>query len=1202
MVGDKGFAGQIGRRCFAIVLGALLALPAVAPARQAPKQPSNAKPYFDSRSAERAEAARANTTVAAARPSRRTNVARAQLRRELGAQGVLSIDPLTGTPRQLLRTDGALSQSRGGDRVTIAREYLSANRAALGLDAADLDKLSVYRQASTKRGMTLVHLRQVYAGIPAFDNDVRVAIDRAGRVISVAGSPRHDLAVASTDPQLSASEALKRLQRNVGVERAITVRSGPDGARHVTRFASGDVARLVLFGAASGARLAWHITYRATANATYAAVVDASSGAILLRQNLVKDAASALVYPNHPGAGAPQSVDLEDYGLEPGATVLDGLYARTWSDINDDDEISPGEDIPNSAGTNFIYPFTPFGSSVPALAAGCMDGTRPCAWDPADRDSWLTNRKQNGTQAFYLAGRFAQHLAGDEVLFTDDWGSFEVGGTGGDDPVELNADDGANSEGDGGPDSAHVNNANMSTPPDGESPRMQMYLMEDSATDGLDFRNVNTGDDSGVLWHEFTHGLSNRLVIDADGVGALNSPHSAAMGEAWSDWYASDLQVRDGLKSDSLGTPGEINIGDYTDLDFGVLRTEALDCPVGAVDELCPGGAATAVGGYTLGDFGKVAGVPEVHADGEIWAQTLWDLRQALGVKVGSAGVGSDLALILVSDGMRVSPVEPSMLDMRNAILAADEFDFGGALHEVVWDVFRNRGMGYFAAVIDGGDTAPEEDFSAPPEPGGPTGTVTGIVTDGDSGLPLEGVRVGLGGHTTPNVGELLADETGADGRYEIEGVPTGTYPKLAFLPSAGFDPFVARDVVVTTDDTTTRNAAMRRDWAAIGGGAEIEEASDDTGGPFGCGVDRVFDQAPGSAWSAFNPTSEDPDNPHAGPPTVTLQLPETIDVSTFLLDPSAGCGDGASSTTREYTLETSSDGTTFQIAVDGRGANGFTDGAIAHFNQRDPAGSTGQNVRYIRLTMLNPLRQGDDCAPNACSGTDFIDFSELVVRGGTPNELPSGSLAADRTSAQQGMPVTFTASFSDSDSAITGYDWDFDGNGTVDRSTDGPFTARVAAKDFRGGSGTATRPITVTAPPPPPPGPPGPPGTPGTPGTPPGTTPTPLPTVLLSRRGTRQVTFDVTCRRRCDVLGKLTVSLSLAKRLGLPRGTYTLRKVERRVTSTNKQRFTLRLTAKQVSAARRLGLSRIEATLTVRATYLNGRRSGDRRPVNIKL
>ena len=64
---------------------------------------------------------------------------------------------------------------------------------------------------------------------------------------------------------------------------------------------------------------------------------------------------------------------------------------------------------------------------------------------------------------------------------------------------------------------------------------------------------------------------------------------------------------------------------------------------------------------------------------------------------------------------------------------------------------------------------------------------------------------------------------------------------------------------------------------------------------------------------------------------------------------------------------------------------------------------------------------------------------------------------------------MTFDASsFTDPDSKITGYDWDFDGDGTVDRSTDTPttefaygdagsFTAKVAAKDFRGGAGEAT-------------------------------------------------------------------------------------------------------------------------------------------------
>ena len=100
------------------------------------------------------------------------------------------------------------------------------------------------------------------------------------------------------------------------------------------------------------------------------------------------------------------------------------------------------------------------------------------------------------------------------------------------------------------------------------------------------------------------------------------------MGEGWSDWYALDLLVRDGLKTDDAGA-GEVDIGHYTDADpahrCARRRSTARSASRPRARAL-PGR-----GGYTLGDFGKIAGGPEVHADGEIWAQTLWDLRGAVG-------------------------------------------------------------------------------------------------------------------------------------------------------------------------------------------------------------------------------------------------------------------------------------------------------------------------------------------------------------------------------------------------------------------------------------------------------------------------------------------------------------------------------------------------------------------------------------------
>ena len=272
---------------------------------------------------------------------------------------------------------------------------------------------------------------------------------------------------------------------------------------------------------------------------------------------------------------------------------------------------------------------------------------------------------------------------------------------------------------------------------------MQMYLFRDTAADRCDFRSINGGDDSGVVWHEYTHGLSNRLVTNADGTGALSSAHSGAMGEGWSDWYASDLQVRDGLKTDDRRTPGEIDIGDYSDADPARAAQPGARLPgQRARPRSAPAARTPAPAATRSATSARSSARPEVHADGEIWAETLWDLRQALcGCRRSPRA--------LVTDGMRLSPPEPSMLDMRNAILAAEQATFGGRHDDAIWEVFRVRGMGYFAAATDGADTEPVEDFTPPPAPAAPRAPSTGVVTDADSGLPLAGVRVGFGGHTS---------------------------------------------------------------------------------------------------------------------------------------------------------------------------------------------------------------------------------------------------------------------------------------------------------------------------------------------------------------------------------------------------------------------------------------------------------------------
>ena len=99
-----------------------------------------------------------------------------------------------------------------------------------------------------------------------------------------------------------------------------------------------------------------------------------------------------------------------------------------------------------------------------------------------------------------------------------------------------------------------------------------------------------------------------------------------------------------------------------------------------------------------------MASAPEVHDDGEIWAQTLWDLRDELGIEDARA---------LVSGGIRLAPSSPGFLDMRDAILqSARAQELATA---PIWEVFAGRGMG-FGAADGGGSNATEasNDFTVP--------------------------------------------------------------------------------------------------------------------------------------------------------------------------------------------------------------------------------------------------------------------------------------------------------------------------------------------------------------------------------------------------------------------------------------------------------------------------------------------------------
>ena len=198
------------------------------------------------------------------------------------------------------------------------------------------------------------------------------------------------------------------------------------------------------------------------------------------------------------------------------------------------------------------------------------------------------------------------------------------------------------------------------------------------------------------------------------------------MGEAWSDYYAMDYLVSQGLEPDTKAS-GEVLEGKYLMGGEIPFRTMAIDCPVASTVANCT--SDTSEGGYTYGDVPTVNGTgPEVHASGEVWAQTLWDLRKKLGRKAAD---------MVITRGMELSAADPTFLDMRNAIVQADLAVYGGSHRSAIWKVFAKRGMGWYAGTFDSADGNPVEDFHVPPAPNDPRSTVSGQVLDAKTGVPV---------------------------------------------------------------------------------------------------------------------------------------------------------------------------------------------------------------------------------------------------------------------------------------------------------------------------------------------------------------------------------------------------------------------------------------------------------------------------------
>ena len=630
-------------------------------------------------------------------------------------------------------TGGPSTAAAETNPLSILLNHLNENRAAYGLTQADLSDYIVtdmYQTADT--GVTHIYLRQQINGIDLLTSHANANILPDGSIltVNVFFTPNLDRTAFDGQPVLTAAEAASRVadQLSLSISEAIIIEESSGDIDQAVVLSSGGIsedpipARLVYVETErQGVRLAWELLIDPLNRANYWQIAaDATTGEILAKYDWLVEhdmAHIALAEPRdlvqrtdhahnyfHDQEHAHTHVDAPAEPISPPFVVPAGTATGTYRVFAIPFESPTAPGAVHTLVANPAHPVaSPFGwhdtNGVPGPEftitrgnnvhayldtnnSGSPDpGSEPdggpglifdFAFDPTLPPSGGTNPQASVVNLFYWNNIVHDLLyvhGFDEVSGNFQVNNYGRGGIGNDD-VRAEGQDG------GG-----MNNANFFTPPDGSRPRMQMYNwnLTTPHRDG-DF-------DAGIIAHEYGHGWSIRLTGGPSVVNCLNNQEQ--MGEGWSDYLAVVFTAQ---------------AGDTRTTNRGVGTYALGQPPDGNGIRPAPYNTDMAINWYTYANLpdGNIS-VP--HGVGFIWNTMLWEMYWDLVDEYGfnanlyddwNSG-GNNLALRLVSDGLKFQPCSPGFVDGRDAILAADMALTGGTNQCTIWGSFAKRGLGYSA-------------------------------------------------------------------------------------------------------------------------------------------------------------------------------------------------------------------------------------------------------------------------------------------------------------------------------------------------------------------------------------------------------------------------------------------------------------------------------------------------------------------------
>ena len=612
-----------------------------------------------SREVDRRPATKGGTIVTSARESLLKSAAEEVSRALPGDQRVrvASMDATTGNPAALAMDDAPAEE---GNFVSRALAHVQTVGEALGLSPeqpVEFAPDSTVQKASS--GARAVHLQQLYKGITVYGAARTVRFQPDGAITESVGSTVTVAENRPVRPGLTVEDAVQRAAEHVASPdedeqgktdafgeplRPASVDLAGFEPRVIAAFPDRPDLASVLepgpFGAEIRAsliwfpldelRLSWEVLLTlGNYDEQYRSIVDAETGEILFCKQLVTSAAGRGNVYRVDGSQDRELVDfpmeLEEHGLPIPRDLIAG-FPDPW--------VEEG----SASGNSVFAHLDDTGPTLEGIISGetvVFDPEDPVGDDQKVLNIFFYNCVMH--DYFYLLG-FREH---DGNFQRDNLGRGGVGS----DRVDARSFPGP-----------VQGTATMATLIDGRGPTMRMGLV--SSTDR------HTAFDSSVVFHEFMHGVTNRLVGGPLNVRALDDPQSGGMGEGWGDYIACTINdttvVGDWVVDNPDGIRGFPYDSDFPD-SFGDLGTGRYD---------------------------------EEHNIGEIWCATLLEMNRKIGRTLGPQ---------LVVDALKLSPANPSFLDMRDAILAAlDGRLSSGQLSQSehdealagIWEAFARFGMG----------------------------------------------------------------------------------------------------------------------------------------------------------------------------------------------------------------------------------------------------------------------------------------------------------------------------------------------------------------------------------------------------------------------------------------------------------------------------------------------------------------------------